>query len=142
MNTTQIIILIISIILLSTMYMIQRRNRKIRKLEEEWILQMQLDVLRSMHEDSYRFYSSKIGALEEAIVKYKSLTNEETGYLSNYDMNHWKATYSKVFEETKESKHRHFLIDTQIITILEDFFEKYENFSKLRTAYNKTFVKN
>ena len=95
-----------------------------------------------MHEDSYRFYSSKIGTLEEAIVKYKSLTNEETGYLSNYDMNHWKATYSKVFEETKESKHRHFLIDTQIITILEDFFEKYENFSKLRTAYNKTFVKN
>ena len=60
MNTIQLVILIVASILLTTMYLIQRRNRRIRKLEEEWVLKMQLEVLRNLQEESYRFYSSKV----------------------------------------------------------------------------------
>lgn len=142
MKNTQIILLIISIILISTIYLIHNRKKRIRKLDEEWLFQMQLDVLRNLYEGSFRFYNSKVKFLEEAIDKYKNLTNEEKGYLSNYEMNNWKSAYSQLYEETKNTTHRNCLVDLHIINLLEIFFDKYENFTKLRTAYNRLFVEN
>jgi len=83
------------------MYLIQRRNRRLRKLEEEWVLKMQLEVLRNLQEESYRFYSSKV-----ELIEYKMMMNTMA--------NSWM--YKEEYQEVVNENHNAPIIDREILS--------------------------